>query len=187
MFADDARLSELMRRGRHGDRDAYRLFLAELAGRLCRQLRCRIPLLGEADVDDLVQEILISVHSSRAAWDEARPILPWIAAVARYRVADHFRKRGRSRRLAEEMSRMVETYSTVPPNNSWEEVVNELSMEHALAELSVTERRAFTLVRLHGLTVDEAAISSGSTAAALKVAAHRAARKLQTLFREGRL
>lgn len=50
-------------------------------------------------------------------------------------------------------------------------------MERALTELSETRRPAFTLNRLRGLSLDEAAHSSGSIVATIKVAVHRAARR----------
>lgn len=187
MLADDARLADLLRRGRAGDRDAYRLFLTEIGARLRRQMRSRIAGLPEADLEDLVQEILLSIHASRATWDGARPVLPWIAAITRFRAADHFRRRGRRGKLSQEMAQMAETFSAGPTNRTSEEVIDAMSMDRALTELSATERRAFTLVRLRGLSLAEAARSSGSTVAAMKIAVHRAARKLQSLFEDGRL
>lgn len=185
--ADDRRLADLLRRGRRGDQGAYRAFLTELDRRLRRQMRARAPGLPEADVEDLVQEVLVSVHAARASWTETRPVLPWIAAIARYRLADLHRRRGRAGRLLKEMSSIAETFSGSRTNDNAEDVLNGISMERALSGLSETERRAFTLVRLRGISLDEAAGSSGSTVAAIKVAVHRAARKLQALVGEGRL
>jgi RNA polymerase sigma factor (sigma-70 family) len=186
-IADDARLAGLLRRGRRAERSAYRVFLTELSGRLRWQMRARAGGLGEADIEDLVQEVLLSVHASRATWDETKPVLPWIAAIARYRLADHLRRRRRAGRLVEEASAVSETFSGSVANRTAEEVVNAMSMGRALKGLSETERRAFTLVRLKGLSLDEAAGSSGSTVSAIKVAVHRAARKLQALVGDGSL
>ncbi|MEO0908615.1 MAG: sigma factor, partial [Pseudomonadota bacterium] len=40
-------------------------------------------------VDELVQQALITVYAKRAAWDPARPFLQWLTAIAQYRWADH--------------------------------------------------------------------------------------------------
>jgi len=185
--ADDARLAGLMRRGREGERDAYHAFLTEVSARLRRQLRRRAGGLDEADIEDLVQDILLSIHASRATWDASKPVWPWIAAIARYRLVDHFRRRGRAGRLFDEASRIAETFPASGTNIPSEEVVNAMSMTRAMTILSGAERRAFTLVRLRGLSLAEAARFSGSTANAMKVAVHRAARKLQTLVKDGEL
>ena len=102
-------------------------------------------------------------------------------------LVDLYRRRGRADRLLKEMAAIAETFSGSRANSSSEEVMNGMSMERALLELSEIERRAFTLVRLRGMSLDEAAGSSGSTVAAIKVAVHRAARKLQALVGKGRL
>lgn len=186
-LADDARLSALMRRSLRGDEAAYRSFLSEISGRLRRQMTARAAGLSSADIEDLVQEVLISVHRSRATWDPSKPILPWIAAIARYRLADHQRRSARINRVSDETARLAETFSTLHPNNTSEEVVSGMSMRVALNDLTKTEREAFSLVRLRGMSLDEAASTSGSTVGAVKVAVHRAARKLQALVRSGRL
>ncbi|MBM9595970.1 sigma-70 family RNA polymerase sigma factor [Roseitranquillus sediminis] len=187
LLAEDARLAGLLRRGRDGDRVAYHAFLTDLSVRLRRQMCASARGLGGADVEDLVQEILLSVHASRVTWDASRPVLPWIAAIARYRLADALRRRGRAGRLFDEMALLLETFDMSAANSTSEELVNSMSMIRAMDELSATERRAFTLVRLRGHSSAEAARLSGSTVAAVKVAVHRAARKLQALVAQGRL
>src|SRR5271168_4859628 len=66
-------------------------------------LRALVPLLQsfyrrrlhgtEEDVQDLVQETLISVHTRRASYDRGRPFTAWLYAIARYRLVDHYRRR----------------------------------------------------------------------------------------------
>ncbi|MEC5325330.1 RNA polymerase sigma factor [Aurantimonas sp. A3-2-R12] len=102
-------------------------------------------------------------------------------------LVDLYRRRGRAGRLLKEMAAIAETFSGSRANSPSEEVMNGMSMERALLGLSEIERRAFTLVRLRGMSLDEAAGSSSSTVAAIKVAVHRAARKLQALVGKGRL
>ncbi|MFX8624436.1 sigma-70 family RNA polymerase sigma factor, partial [Acinetobacter baumannii] len=68
-----------------------------------RLLRALLPILRdffrrrlrgmEDDVEDLVQETLISVHTRRASYDRERPFSPWLYSVARHRLVDHFRRR----------------------------------------------------------------------------------------------
>ena len=48
-----------------------------------------------AEMEDVVQDILIAVHLKRQTWDDSRPIGPWIAGIARYKLIDALRRRGR--------------------------------------------------------------------------------------------
>jgi RNA polymerase sigma-70 factor (ECF subfamily) len=45
------------------------------------------------DVEDLVQETLMAVHTRRATYDRAQPFTPWAFALARYKLIDHWRRR----------------------------------------------------------------------------------------------
>src|SRR5690606_25837461 len=78
------RLAALMLAGQDGDQTAYRSFLEETSHDVRRFLLRRIPA---SDVDDVLQEILVSLHKARHTYDGERPILPWIFAIARFRLA----------------------------------------------------------------------------------------------------
>ena len=41
-----------------------------------------------------MQETLLAMHLKRDTWDEARPIEPWLRAIARHKLVDHLRRRG---------------------------------------------------------------------------------------------
>lgn len=173
------RLAALMVAAQAGDREAYRTLLDDVALRLRNLVRARAPWLGHADVEDLVQDILLSLHASRATWEPARPFMPWLATIARHRMADHARRYGRRAALHLACQDLAETFGPVPANNHAETVVNFLTARDALARLSPTERAAVDMLRLRQMTLAEAAQESGSTVAALKVAVHRATRRLR--------
>lgn len=173
------RLAALMCAAQAGDQAAYRTLLDDVALRLRNLVRARAPWLGHADVEDLVQDILLSLHASRATWDPARPFMPWLATIARHRMADHARRYGRRAALHLACQDLAETFGPVPANNHAETVVNFLTARDALARLSPTERDAVDMLRLRQMTLAEAAQESGSTVAALKVAVHRATKRLR--------
>jgi DNA-directed RNA polymerase specialized sigma subunit, sigma24 homolog len=89
MLADEATFARLMAAMQAGDRAAANILLTEAGVWLERYFRRRLP---PGQVDDLVQEVLIALHAKRATWDPARPFLPWLAAIARYRWVDHLRR-----------------------------------------------------------------------------------------------
>src|SRR5512138_1838032 len=76
----DAQLRLLMRSTQSGDGDAYRALLTAITPRVRRIVRARRAFIGVDDVEDLVQDVLLSVHNARATYDVARPFMPWLLA-----------------------------------------------------------------------------------------------------------
>ncbi|MEM6476311.1 MAG: sigma factor, partial [Pseudomonadota bacterium] len=89
MVADEPTFARLMAAAQDGDKVAANVLLTEAGVWLERYFRRRVP---DHQIDDLVQEVLIALHTKRATFDPARPFLPWLAAIARYRWVDHLRK-----------------------------------------------------------------------------------------------
>jgi DNA-directed RNA polymerase specialized sigma24 family protein len=68
------------------------LLLEEVTPLLRQTVRRHRNFLQPADVEDLVQDILLSLHAVRATYDPGRPFLPWLMAIARNRMADGARR-----------------------------------------------------------------------------------------------
>ena len=107
-------LGDLMRLAQDGDRVAYRRLLTQVAPLLRQWLKRRF--LPDPEVEDIVQDVLLSVHAARATYDWRRPFLPWLMAIARNRAADAARRHGR--RKAREVA--VEQY----PETSEDQATN---------------------------------------------------------------
>src|SRR5664279_3300657 len=82
-------LEALMQRSLTGDQHAYALLL-QATTRLLRPFLAKRLSIG-SEVDDLLQEILISVHKARHTYDGNRPYKPWVYAIANFRLQDHLR------------------------------------------------------------------------------------------------
>src|SRR6266581_7591922 len=104
----------LMARAQEGDGAAYRRLLEEVT-----------PYLGALaarwhrdanDVEDAVQDVLLTVHSIRHAYDPARPFGPWLAAIANRRFVDRVRRQGRVRARETPLTIEHETFSGPPAN-----------------------------------------------------------------------
>ena len=172
-------LEMLMQRAQTGDAEAYGNLLSDVALRMRRLVRRRAPWLSAEDVEDLVQDILLSLHQARATWDPARPFLPWMVAIARARLADNARRYARRAAIDLAASDLAETFCDIGSNNTAEAVVNLMSVRQAMRDLTPAEKQAVELLRLREMSLNEAAEASGSTVAALKVAVHRAMRKMK--------
>ena len=88
MIADEGSLTRLAGLAQGGDKQAYSALLGAARGWLLRYLRRRVT---PCQLDDLVQDTLLSVHRKLASYDPSRPFTPWLAAIARYRFVDHLR------------------------------------------------------------------------------------------------
>ena len=89
----EQRWSQAMRAERRGQTVGYERMLKEVATALRRSLAPRLVRVGFGahETEDLVQEILIGLHNKRHTWDPARPFLPWLHTVSRYKLIDFMR------------------------------------------------------------------------------------------------
>jgi RNA polymerase sigma-70 factor (ECF subfamily) len=81
----EQRLMALMRSAQGGDAEAYATLMQDLAVRVRQIVRYRRAFLEHADVEDLVQDVLLSVHAVRATYDATRPFVPWVLANRQWR------------------------------------------------------------------------------------------------------
>ena len=178
----DRRFAGLMRSAQAGDRQAYAQLLAELIPLLRRAVRRRRGFLKPQDVEDLVQDILLSLHEARATYDPDRPFLPWLMAIARHRMADGARRH--ISRSAHEIliDQPPETFSTDDPNTMGDVYADPEALRLAMKALPQGQRQAIEMLKLREMSLKEAAAHSGLTVAALKVAVHRGMYALRKLL-----
>jgi RNA polymerase sigma-70 factor (ECF subfamily) len=86
----EQKLSDLMERSQHGDRQAYHELL-EISAKLIRSFLYR-RLQYKQDIEDILQESLIAVHKSRHTYQANRAFKPWLFAITNYKLQDYFRK-----------------------------------------------------------------------------------------------
>jgi RNA polymerase sigma-70 factor (ECF subfamily) len=178
----DRELSALMRSAQDGDRAAYELLLREILPLLKRVVQGRLGFLPAADRDDLVQDILLSLHAARATYDPARPFLPWLMAIAHNRTVDQVRRN--SRRHANELS--VDEY----PANIADDDAGRFAdgfgdpqeLRRAIKDLPKGQRSAIELLKLRELSLKEASRETGLSETALKVSVHRAIKALRAVL-----
>src|SRR5205085_11854090 len=77
-----------------GDGAAYHHLLSLLTPALRRAVRARAEMVGLA-AEDVVQEVLLALHLKRNTWIRGTPVAPWVAAIARNKLVDAHRRRGR--------------------------------------------------------------------------------------------
>ena len=176
--AKEAHLRELFLRGLDGDSAGYRQFLAELGPHLRGFLRRRL-YDRAADVEDLVQEILLAVHNARHTYRAEEPLTAWIHAIARYKLADYFRSRSRHEALNDPLDDAFELLAApdLEPAQAKRDVASLL--EH----LPDRQRLPIVHVKLEGLSVTETAKLTGMSESAVKVGVHRGLKALAARIR----
>lgn len=168
-----------MARAQQGDREAYRRLLEEIAPYL-RSLAAR-RMQNRNDVEDAVQDALLSVHAVRHTYDPARPFGPWLTAIANRRIVDWLRRRGRAESREMPLDADHETFA-VPETNYHEAASEGRALREAVESLPAGQREAITLLKLKELSLKEAAAASGMSVGSLKVATHRALKRLRKLL-----
>lgn len=171
MIANEDGLRRLMRMSQGGDKQAYAVLLEQCGAWLGRYFRQKI---APDAIDDLVQETLISLHRKRASYDPARPFLPWLAAIARYRWVDRLRQSYR------QQTEMLDEHDAA--EESHEDVVGaRISIDRLLDLLPVAQSDVIRIVKIDGHSIADACQQTGQSEALVKVNIHRGLKKLSGL------
>lgn len=174
----ESRLKPLWLRAQAGDDAAYRQGLALLAARLRGYFKRRLTGLPD-EVEDLVQETLLALHLQRGTYDPALPVSAWALAIARHKLVDLWRRRGRRESLHEAIDDVDEQLLAAETA----EAGAARDLQVLLQTLPLAQRQAIELTKLEGLSVIEAAERTGATPSAIKVQVHRGLKRLAALVR----
>ena len=163
-----------MRQSLNGDKHAYAEILQETSRFLRPFLAKRLSFTNE--VDDLLQEILLSIHKARHTYDGNRPYKPWVYAIARFRLQDYLRAHYSDHlHHADDLSEL-ENYLH---ENVTESAFTYESISGEVEKLPQKQAAILQLMHQEGYTAKEVAKKLGMNESAVKVAAHRAYRILR--------
>lgn len=180
--ARDIDWSILMARAQQGDGAAYRCLLEAVTPYL-RSLAVRCHR-DPHDVEDAVQDVLLTVHAIRHTYDPGRPFGPWLTAIANRRLIDRLRRQGRLRSRETALTSEHETFAARQANMG-EEASDRRALETAVESLPPGQRQAIRLLKLKEMSLKEAAAATGTSVASLKVATHRALKNLRRMLAGG--
>ena len=172
---DDEELVRLLHAAIAGDERAYGEFLRRTAIFVRRFARRRIAQ-SDIDPEDIVQETLLAVHTKRHTWRDDAPIKPWIYAIARYKLVDAFRRRGRWVEI--NIDEIAESFAG--PES---ETLSDREIGRALEALAPGQRSVVAAISVEGRSIGEAARSLGMSEAAVRVALHRGLTAIARRFR----
>jgi len=174
----EAELKALMLRGLSGDAGAHKAFLTAVSGKLRAFLRPRLRTAPE-DAEDLLQEVLIAIHTRRDTYDASYPVTAWIYAIARYRLIDHWRRRGRrGEHIPVEDAHELFTAAEDEAADAKRDV------KKLLDRLPQKQRDCIIRVKLEGMSVSDTARCLAITESDVKISTHRGMKTLMRLMGE---
>ena len=168
-----------MRAAQQGCAESYVRLLNEIATSLRQVAAGDLKRFGlqASDAEDVVQETLLAIHLKRHTWQDDRPFLPWLRAIARHKAVDFVRRRGR--KIEVPVEQVADTL-TAPPT------APDLSapLERFLDELPQRQRQVVESLAVNGASVRETAHKLNMTHGAVYVAFHRGLAALALKFGE---
>lgn len=172
---EDQSWESLMIAANRGDQRSYARLLTAITPVVRGIVRARGGSLGPEGCEDVVQEVLLTVHLKRQTWREDAPLRPWLYAVTRHKVVDAFRARGHRIELD------VDDFAETLPAPEGEDPFEARDMARVIDRLEPRAAQIVRAIGIDGASAAEAGASLGMTEGAVRVALHRALKSLARL------
>ena len=124
-----------------------------------------------------MQENLLAIHLKRQSWDEEAPFGPWLRAIARHKMIDALRRRGRRITLP------VDDFSEILADGGAEPDMLAADVGRHLEFLPPGQRTIVQAIAIDGASIADAAARFSMTTGAVRVALHRGLSALARKFR----
>lgn len=181
MHGRDDEWTDLMRSANAGDSIAYRRLLESVTPVLRAGARRGLARAGQPvdQAEDIVQDILLAVHLKRQTWDSGAPFAPWLFAIARNKLIDTLRRRGR--RVFVDIDDFVDTLASEPAP----ETLPASEVTRHLEGLPPRQRDVLQSIAVDSASIKDTAAKLSMSEGAVRVALHRGlsalAAKLRTV------
>lgn len=178
--ARDREWSDFMRAAIGGDEVAYKHLLTDLSRALRATVRRGFSGISARpnEVEDVVQEVMLAIHLKRHTWDQSKPIGPWIMAIARNKMIDDLRRKGR--RTEVPIDGMLETLES----GGHEDAIHAYDVGRVLTSLNGRNREIVQAITIDGHSALDVANKLGMTEVAVRVALHRSLKALAETYQE---
>src|SRR5437764_145490 len=168
-----------MRSAIAGDSAAYHRLLRTVTPVLRAAARRGLARAGQPvdQSEDIVQDILLAVHLKRHTWDVEAPFAPWLFAIARNKLIDALRRRGR--RVFVD----IEEFSDILPGAPAEETVPAREIAAHLESLPARQRDVLQSIAVDSASIKATAQRLSISEGAVRVALHRGLANLTARLR----
>jgi len=169
----------LMRLAMEGDGAAYHRLFKAITPVLRAAARRGFSRAGQPvdQSEDIVQDILLAVHLKRHTWDANAPLAPWLFAIARNKLIDALRRRGR--RVFVDIDDFAETLADQPPA----ETASPSEVAAQLQTLPARQRDVLQSIAVESASIKDTAKKFSMSEGAVRVALHRGLASLTAKLR----
>ena len=171
--------SKMMKAAMAGDEGVYRRLLEDIGRSVRGNARAAFARarLGEADVEDAVQETLLAIHLKRHTWNPGQKLGPWVNAIARHKIIDAMRRRGARR------AEPIEDFQEFLAAPAEEDPLALSDARRLMEALSPRQRDIVQSISLDGQSIAATAARLSMTEVAVRVALHRALKSMGAAWR----
>ncbi len=179
MRGRDSEWTDLMRLANAGDSVAYQRLLVAVTPVLRATARRGLARAGQPvdQSEDIVQDILLAVHLKRHTWNPEAPFGPWLFAIARNKLIDALRRRGRR------IFVNIDDFSETLPGAPAEDIVPTTEVSAHLKALPTRQRDVLQAISVDGISIKDTAAKLSMTEGAVRVALHRGLTSLANKLR----
>ena len=172
--------TDLMRSAISGDDAAYYRLLKAVTPVLRAAARRGLTRAGQPvdQSEDIVQEILLAVHLKRHTWDASAPFAPWLFAIARNKLIDALRRRGRR------VFVNIDDFAEMLPGEAPAETASASEVAVHLQSLPARQREVLQSIAVDSASIKDTAAKFSMTEGAVRVALHRGLTSLTAKLRE---
>jgi len=132
--------------------------------------------------DDLLQDTWMRIHKARHTYRTGEAVLPWIFSIARHTGLDNYRKARRVELREMQVDVLPETAATHAGSQPESSNSGIPGLDEMLAGLPASQREVIVMLKVSGMTVEEVARATSSSAGSVKQKAHRAYEKLRDVL-----
>ena len=165
---------ELVERSKNGDRKSLDVLVRAYLPRTCSKVRSLVP---ESDVEDVRQEIFLSLVGSIGNFKGRSTFATWFHRITMSRIADYYR----------ETSRQKDKRSEEQPlrtDDPWKRTDEELTVKEALMEIPEMYKEVLLLRLSEGLSLGEISEKLGVTYEAIRSRCRRGMNMLKEKVKE---
>lgn len=154
--------------------------LAELRGDLRKFVARRIG--NQADVDDVLQEVLLKIHRSASSLQDGNNFFAWVYTIARNAIIDHYRKRRPTISIDQAVTASFDAAEDPPEPDAMGEIAE--CLRPFLRHLPEKYRDPLILADLDGMSQADLAVKLGLSLSGAKSRVQRAREHLKTMLLE---
>jgi RNA polymerase sigma-70 factor (ECF subfamily) len=175
----DRRWSALMVAAQAGDGAAYEDLLRQCVP-FVKNVARRRNIAGDR-IDDVVQDVLLTIHRARHTYDPSRSFTAWLRVIADRRAIDLVRRTGREQRREVHAPLAFENHAdeTADPARGIAYADETATVSRVLEALPTKQREAIRYLVLEEHSLADTAVLTGRSKISLKVNLHRALKALR--------